>query len=188
MFHPDLPGLTFIGHYRGPGFPIMELQARWIARILAGELPLPNRAAMLDGIAQEQAIRSQLPRPQFPHGDLVGLADGLAKELGAFPTLSESDPLHTKVFEGPMVPAQYRLTGPDARPDLARALIGETPAPILEIRRKRHLSSSPGAGCSRCYGVVGISIGASNRAEISPESPHSLSAPPTVSCITKAVR
>jgi hypothetical protein len=132
MFHPGLPGLTFIGHYRGPGFPVMELQARWIARILAGEQPMPDRAAMLAGIAEERVIRSQLPRPQFPHGDLVGLADGLAKEIGVFPTLSKDDPLRKRVFEGPMVPAQYRLIGAHAKPDLARALIEGTPAPILD--------------------------------------------------------
>jgi hypothetical protein len=132
MFHPGLPGLTFIGHYRGPGFPIMELQARWIAGIVAGELPMPDRATMLAGIAEEQAIRSQLPRPQFPHGDLVGLADGLAREIGVMPMLSEGDPLRTRVTEGPMVPAQYRLTGPHAKLNLARALIEETPAPILD--------------------------------------------------------
>ena len=31
VFHPALPGLYFVGHYRGPYFSIMELQARWIA-------------------------------------------------------------------------------------------------------------------------------------------------------------
>ncbi len=106
MFHPDLPGLSFIGHYRGPNFPIMELQARWIARILAGELALPDRAVMLDGIAEERAIRAQMPRPQFPHGDFVGLADGLAKEIGVFPILSEEDPLYIRVSCGPVVPAR----------------------------------------------------------------------------------
>jgi dimethylaniline monooxygenase (N-oxide forming) len=132
MFHPDLPGLSFIGHYRGPNFPIMELQSRWIALILAGEQAMPDRAAMLAGIAQERAVRTQFPRPQFPHGDFVGLADGLAKEIGAYPLLSEADPLFTRVMRGPVVPAQFRLSGPGARAELARAMIAATPAPVLD--------------------------------------------------------
>ena len=132
MFHPDLPGLTFIGHYRGPYFPVMELQSRWIARIMAGELPMPDRATMQKGIAEEQAMRARSPRPQFPHGDFVGLADGLAREVGVWPMLAEDDELRTRVMEGPLVPAHYRLTGPHAKPGLARALIAATPAPLLD--------------------------------------------------------
>jgi hypothetical protein len=132
MFHPDLPGLTFIGHYRGPNFPVMELQSRWIARILTGVQPMPDVATMRQGIAEERAMRIREPRPQFPHGDFVGLADGLAREIGVFPTLAADDPARTRVLEGPLVPAQYRLTGHHAKPELARALIADTPAPILD--------------------------------------------------------
>jgi dimethylaniline monooxygenase (N-oxide forming) len=132
MFHPDLPGLTFVGHYRGPYFPVMELQSRWIARILAGELPTPDRITMLAGAAEEKAMRARMPRPQFPHGDFVGLADGLAREIGVFPTLADSDPLLVRVMQSPLVPAQYRLTGPHAKPELARAMIAATPAPVLD--------------------------------------------------------
>ena len=136
MFHPDLPGLTFIGHYRGPYFPVMELQSRWIARIFAGELPLPDRAAMLAGIAEERATRALSQRPQFPHGDFVGLADGLAREVGVFPALAADDPLRSRVMEGPVTPAHYRLVGPHAQPELARALIASTPAPRLDDRKR----------------------------------------------------
>ncbi|MEA2738056.1 MAG: hypothetical protein QOH05_1363 [Acetobacteraceae bacterium] len=132
MFHPDLPGLTFIGHYRGPYFPVMELQSRWLAGILTGELAMPDRAKMLAGVAEELAMRSRVPRPQFPHGDFVGLADGLAREVGVYPTLADSDPLWSRVMQGPLVPAQYRLSGPRANPDLARRSIAETPAPLLD--------------------------------------------------------
>jgi dimethylaniline monooxygenase (N-oxide forming) len=132
MFHPDLPGLTFVGHYRGPYFPVMELQSRWVAGILAGALKMPDRATMLAGIAAEQALRTRRPRPQFPHGDFVALADGLAREVGVFPAPAEDDPLFARVMEGPVVPAHYRLTGPHAKPVLARALIAATPAPVLD--------------------------------------------------------
>ena len=133
MFHPDLPGLTFIGHYRGPNFPVMELQSRWIARILTGEQPMPDAATMRQGVDEERAMRTREPRPQFPHGDFVGLADGLAKEIGVFPMLAEDDPVRTQGARGSAgagaVPAD---AGSHAKPELARALIAETPAPILD--------------------------------------------------------
>lgn len=132
MFHPDLPGLSFVGHYRGPYVPVMELQARWLALILAGELPMPDRAAMLAGIAEEGELRTRQPRPQFPHGDFVAMADSLAREAGVFPELAKNDPLLGRVTEGPLAPAQFRLSGPHAKPELARALIAATPAPILD--------------------------------------------------------
>ncbi len=136
MFHPDLPGLTFIGHYRGPNFPVMELQSRWIARILAGELPMPDRATMEAGVAAEREMRTRVPRPQFPHGDFVALADGLAREVGVWPALADDDPLRARIMEGPLVPAHYRLMGPHAKPELARVLIAETPAPVLDDPRE----------------------------------------------------
>jgi hypothetical protein len=132
MFHPDLRGLTFIGHYRGPYLPVMELQSRWIARILAGELPMPDRAAMQAGIEEARRLRAQFPRPQFPHGDFVGLADGLAREVGVYPELEQGDPLWARVVRGPLVPAHYRLVGSHAEPGPAREVIAATPTPILD--------------------------------------------------------
>jgi dimethylaniline monooxygenase (N-oxide forming) len=132
MLHPDLPGLSFVGHYRGPYFPVMELQARWLAQVLAGELPMPDRATMLAGIAEERMLRAQEPRPQFPHADFVAMADMLAREAGVFPELPADDPLRSRVAQGPLVPAQFRLSGPHATPELARAVIAGTPAPLLD--------------------------------------------------------
>lgn len=132
LFHPDLPGLAFIGHYRGPYFPVMELQSRWVAGIISGDYPLPTTEAMMDGIAAERQMRLKLPRPQFPHGDFVGLADGLAREVGVFPALPVRHPLHEHIALGPVVPPHYRLVGPHAAPDLAQRRILETPAPLLE--------------------------------------------------------
>ena len=63
-------------------FTIMELQARWIARILAGELPPPSEEATRYGIEEERSIRLANPRPQFPYADFVGLADALARGGG----------------------------------------------------------------------------------------------------------
>lgn len=133
VFHPALPGLCFVGHYRGPYFTIMELQARWIARILAGELPPPSEEAMRNGIEEERSIRLADPRPQFPYADFVGLADGLAREVGVLPKLPPDHPLQPFVAQGPLIAAHYRLSGPHAKPMLAESMIRATPAPLLEI-------------------------------------------------------
>src|SRR5271166_5010435 len=44
-FHPDLPGLAFLGLWEqtGPYFPPLELQARWITYVWSEIRPLPSR-------------------------------------------------------------------------------------------------------------------------------------------------
>jgi dimethylaniline monooxygenase (N-oxide forming) len=44
-FHPDLPGLSFVGMFDqiGPFFPTLEVQARWIAYTSSGAIPLTSR-------------------------------------------------------------------------------------------------------------------------------------------------
>lgn len=132
MFHPALPGLFFVGQYRGPYFPVMELQARWIAGIAAGLMPPPSDAEMAEGIAVSRRLRHKQPRPQFPHGDFVDLADGLARTIGVYPHLDARHPLRDHVERGPVIPAHYRILGPHAAPDLAETLIRAAPAPYLE--------------------------------------------------------
>ena len=41
--HPDLPGLAFLGQFDliGPYFPVLELQARFVAGALSGQIALP---------------------------------------------------------------------------------------------------------------------------------------------------
>jgi hypothetical protein len=57
MLPPDRPGLYFAGLVQpiGPTIPLVERQARWLAAVLAGELALPDRAAMEAEIAAHQA-------------------------------------------------------------------------------------------------------------------------------------
>ncbi|SDM16902.1 flavin-containing monooxygenase [Allokutzneria albata] len=111
-FHPEFLDAAFVGLYRGPYFGVMELQARWAAAVLTGALPRPS--GMRAGLERQLEIREQRPRPQFPHGDYVGMADRLAAEIGVLP-----DPPP----DGPLLPAHYRLHGPGRAPDLARAEI-----------------------------------------------------------------
>ncbi len=44
VFHPDFPTLAFVGwcNVAGSAFPVAEIQGRWVARVLAGRMPLPS--------------------------------------------------------------------------------------------------------------------------------------------------
>jgi cation diffusion facilitator CzcD-associated flavoprotein CzcO len=83
--HPSLPTAAFVGMYRGPYQGVIELQARWAAKVLSGQLPIPSEQTQRDGIALERRIRERVPRLQFPHSDYVGMMADLAEELGIDP-------------------------------------------------------------------------------------------------------
>jgi hypothetical protein len=109
--HPDLPGFGVIGQFalQGPYFPLLELQARWIAGVWSGAIPPPDDAAARADVAiAPPAIDS--------HNTLAVLfadAAGVAPDLHAHPELAEA------LLFGPMLPPRYRLDGPGARADAA---------------------------------------------------------------------
>lgn len=115
-FHPDLPGLSFIGLYDaiGPTFPVLELQARWIAYALAGMRPMPTREAMLRGV---EIARGRRGGPTgIPMPDLALLFAGNA---GVEPELKNWPALQRALLAGPLSAVSFRLEGPDALPDAA---------------------------------------------------------------------
>lgn len=61
MLPVDLPGLYMVGLVQpiGPTIPLVEVQARWLASVLAGETTLPSRAVMQQEI---QAHNAQVAR------------------------------------------------------------------------------------------------------------------------------
>lgn len=111
--HPAFRNLAFVGLYRGPFFGVMELQAKWAAALFANKVSFPERALFDKALAEERQIRVSVPRMQFPHGDYVGLADSIAKELDCLPdpeSLKTNNPkLYRQLYEGPVVCAGYRF-------------------------------------------------------------------------------
>jgi dimethylaniline monooxygenase (N-oxide forming) len=134
--HPGLPRMAFVGMYKGPFFAVMELQARWFAAVLAGECPAPDAGVMMAGLAEEMRIREVSPRPQFPHGDYVSLADSIARELGVLPDLSASCEHSDWVRNGPVVAAHYRLRGPHSDPAAALWQMEQVMGRIREQRSR----------------------------------------------------
>ena len=110
-FHPDLPGLGVIGQFlaQGPYFPLLELQARWIAAVWSGEVTLPGDALMRHAIEQ--------PRPPLDAHNALALT--LSEELGVAPEPMDWPGLCEPLLFGPLLPPRYRLSGPGAMPEAA---------------------------------------------------------------------
>src|SRR3954447_1953557 len=125
-FHPDLPGLAVIGQFlaQGPYFPLLELQARWIAAVWSGEVALPAEETMRHVIAG--------PRPPLDAHNALALT--LSEELGVAPDPAEWPKLCEPLLFGPMLPPRYRFSGPGARPDaharFAEQLAASPRAPV----------------------------------------------------------
>ncbi|MGY1883914.1 flavin-containing monooxygenase [Blastococcus sp. SYSU DS0753] len=53
IVHPDAPGLYFAGLVQpvGPTIPLVEIQGRWLAGVLTGDVALPDEQAMTQEIA-----------------------------------------------------------------------------------------------------------------------------------------
>ena len=108
-FHPDLPGFGVIGQFlaQGPYFPLLELQARWIAAVWSGRAALPDDAVVRRTVAE--------PRPALDAHNALALT--LSEELGVAPEPTDWPELSEPLLFGPMLPPRYRLSGPGATPD-----------------------------------------------------------------------
>lgn len=116
-FHPDLPGLAFVGLYDmiGPYFPVLELQARWIAYTMSRRLPVPCAQELCAGLEATRAARGG---PQsFPMQHMALL---FARAAQVEPDLDDWPELERALLFGPLSPASFRIDGPDQLPDAAR--------------------------------------------------------------------
>ncbi|MCR5886769.1 NAD(P)-binding domain-containing protein [Hymenobacter sp. J193] len=112
-FHPCLPNLAFIGLFpqAGPYFPVVELQARWIAACWSGARALPSHEQMEAGLAEFRAFRQVRYETS-----LHEMAMQLAANVGVAPSLERYSELAQELLFGPLTPAQFRLQGPHAQP------------------------------------------------------------------------
>lgn len=124
-FHPDLPGLAFVGMWDQSGgyFVPLELQARWIAYTWGGVVPPRDLDAQRRAIA---AYRRRRGLPQKTRMNLMAIA--FARLAGVEPTLSRWPQLRRALLFGPLAPSCFRLEGPDALPDAADRLARDAAA------------------------------------------------------------
>lgn len=113
-FHPQLPGLVFMGLHDqvGPLMPVLELQARWVAYTFAGVIPAPTQAAMIEGLARCRARREG---PQTVTMNAMALL--FARNAGVEPDLNRWPDLERALLFGPLSPVSFRLQGPDSLDD-----------------------------------------------------------------------
>jgi hypothetical protein len=142
-FHPDLPGLAFIGMWDQSGgyFVPLELQARWIAYTWGGVIPETSEAEQRLSIDN---YRSRRGLSQKTRMNLVSLA--FARAAGVEPRVENWPHLRRALLFGPLAPSCFRLEGPDALADapvrFARdaAAYGAITSNEFTDREKRHWS------------------------------------------------
>lgn len=115
-FHPELPGLAFVGMYDqvGPLLPVLELQSRWIAYAWAGIRPMPDAEEMIEGLSRSRAARNG-PKTVLMHA----MALLFARHAGVEPDVASWPQLQQALSFGPLSPASFRLQGPDSLSDAA---------------------------------------------------------------------
>ena len=113
-FHPDLPGLAFVGMWDQSGglFVPVELQARWIAYTWGGTVPAPTDVELRSAI---EVYRARRGMPQKTRMNLAALM--FARAAGVEPNLDDWPHLRRALLFGPLAPSCFRLQGPDALPD-----------------------------------------------------------------------
>jgi cation diffusion facilitator CzcD-associated flavoprotein CzcO len=113
-FHPDLPGLAFMGMWDQSGgyFVPLELQARWIAYTWGGTIPATSESEQRRAINKYRSLRGM---PQKTQMNLAAVT--FARAAGVEPHLDNWPQLRRALLFGPLTPSCFRLEGPDALPD-----------------------------------------------------------------------
>ena len=161
-FHPDLPGLAFVGMWDQSGgyFVPLELQARWIAYTWGGTIPATTETDQRLAI---NAYRSKRGMSQKTRMNLVAVT--FARAARVEPYLDNWPDLRRALLFGPLAPSCFRLEGPDALPDapvrFAReaAAFGAITSNELTERERRYWSlvetAAPGpAGSDGAAAVI----------------------------------
>ena len=142
-FHPDLPGLAFVGMWDQSGglFVPVELQARWIAYTWGGVVAEPTEPELRSAIESYRARRGM---PQKTRMNLAALT--FARAAGVEPHLENWPHLRRALLFGPLAPSCFRLEGPDALADAPirfvrdAAAFGAITSNELTDREKRYWS------------------------------------------------
>ncbi|XP_042142271.1 flavin-containing monooxygenase 5-like [Ixodes scapularis] len=134
VFPPVLerPTLAIIGLLmtNGSPLPLIELQARWVAQLLAGKCKLPPHPEMYQDIARERAALRRHYGNSYDttlRVDWMEYMDDLADKIGASPRMLKYFFTDHKLFRallGPCVPYQFRLEGPHSWTGARDAVLG----------------------------------------------------------------
>ena len=130
--HPATTTIGFVGMYKGPYFGVIELQARYLAALFAGELEWPEQETLSKDAEAMRSIRcsrekgrieedGSRERRQWSWGDYMGIMKGLAERLGVvkgtpFSIKDSSASSKDELEIDPIIPAHFssQNTGQEA--------------------------------------------------------------------------
>ena len=112
-FHPDLPGLAFVGLWSqlGPYPSVLEQQVRWIAGVWGGVVPAPTAEELRGGVAECVAERHHADYRQQHE-----MALRFARLVGAEPDPGNDAELQAILPHCAVTGEMFRISGPDADP------------------------------------------------------------------------
>jgi cation diffusion facilitator CzcD-associated flavoprotein CzcO len=118
-FHPDLPGLAFLGLYAqlGPYPVVLEQQARWIAYTWAGIIPAPTEEQLRAGV---EACIAEEHHADYRQQHEMALR--FAALAGADPGDVDDQELQAVLPHSAVTGEMFRIAGPDALPKARQRL------------------------------------------------------------------
>lgn len=113
--HHQIPDIGFVGFYRSPYWGVMEMQARFLGRLWAGDAQASAFLDKDDGLAHISRLREcfyETPErlAQFPMGDYTYLMESFATTLG-IKRSGFGEPGSSGNWTGPVLPARYAFDG-----------------------------------------------------------------------------
>ncbi|KAG8196637.1 hypothetical protein JTE90_006547 [Oedothorax gibbosus] len=141
--HPTLALVGFILVW-GPGFPLGEMQARWVASVFAGKFHLPNLNKMEKDTKKryKKNVKEYAPSDKSSiRVDYVQFLDEIASLIGAKPNFSKlfftDIKLFNKLIFGPSLSYQYRLQGPHKWKGAREAIFKCKERVLYPLRKER---------------------------------------------------
>lgn len=139
VFHPNYNGEVAYFGFARPAFgsipPTSEMQSRFYAMVMNGDIKLPCRATQVQKALEDKAQYDW--RFGYDAKRVKGLVDfqiytdDLANEMGMLPPLRKifftKPKLWMSLMFGPFTMHQYRLAGPYANPDVAADVYSRQP-------------------------------------------------------------
>ncbi|GBL98918.1 Dimethylaniline monooxygenase [N-oxide-forming] 2 [Araneus ventricosus] len=129
LSYPTLAIIGFVLPF-GPGFPVGELQCRWVTQVLAGKCNLPSKEEMIKDINERymKNVARYAPSEKMSiRVDYIKYCDDIASQFGAKPDFLKILLTDTRLFFhlifGPSLPYQYRLQGPHSSDGAREAIM-----------------------------------------------------------------
>ena len=130
VMHPEYPTLNVLAQLStlGNEAAVGEMQARWITSMLGTDRGTKYHTAQMKTECLAAADKLRTQKPLFPaFVSYLKYMDKLAEDIGCTPPdlMSpaiwwQQPTMAWQLLRGPAVPAQWRLNGPDSKPDTAK--------------------------------------------------------------------